>query len=93
MQLRDFEITTDVGHDDVGMEWKAQVNFHGIKEGTFASFGLGEEVVGHLTMADGTFEVGIGEPMRPYIQLYTGDDEIKAADAFWDALERAARND
>jgi hypothetical protein len=91
MQVRDFEVTTGVGHEDVGMEWKAQVNFHDIKEGTFVSFGTGEEVIGHLEMEDGTFEVGIGEALRPYIQLYNGDNAVLATDAFWDALEKHAR--
>jgi hypothetical protein len=55
-----------------------------------ASFGFAEEIIGLIEYTDGSFLVGIGESMRPFIELYDGTSAEEASDAFIQALVSAA---
>jgi len=44
--------------------------------------GFAEETILFLAFEDGTFEVGMGESLRPYNQVYKGSDEEVAVEKF-----------
>jgi hypothetical protein len=81
---RDFEVTAT---DELeGGAWANVVGERKLKKATFAEFGFAEEVIALLKFEDGSFEVGIGESLRPYQQLYEGDDPEAAIIEWWSAL-------
>lgn len=72
-------------HDEEDIEgsaWAEIVKGRGFKEGIAADFGIGEECYALLEFEDGTFEVGVGEALRPYLQLYLGKDRGIASEVF-----------
>jgi hypothetical protein len=89
--MRDLEITTTA--DLPEGEWRELVDKcdgYEFKEGTFCEFELAEEVIGFLrfnTELGPQFEVGIGEALRPYIELYAGNDVAVATSVFWTAVQ------
>lgn len=52
--------------------------------------GFAEESVMLIEFTDGSYEVGRGESLRPYEQLYVGRDGMAALRAFLEAIEHAA---
>lgn len=50
------------------------------------NFGFAEEVIGFVEYKDGSFEVGIGECLRPYDHLYAGEDDEAASKVFFEAI-------
>ena len=53
-----------------------------VEECVTCDFGIAEEVVVLLTLADDSYEVGIGGSLRPYAQKYTGTDPETASEIF-----------
>lgn len=79
----------DIGYAETSPEW-ASLREVPLKVLQGCSFGAAEEVIGLLEYEDGLFVVGIGECLRPFIQLYEGRDVEQASDAFARAIiERA----
>ena len=85
--MRDVSIETV---DSVGGSWAEVANNRPILSVTAAEFGLAEEVISLMRFVNGTFEVGIGESLRPYQQLYTGPRKSHAEDIFWATVRRHA---
>lgn len=77
----EYEID-DIGDESLGEAWVEVIAGRGFEGGFFADFGFADTVVGCLRFTDGTFETGVGSPLRPYRQLYLGDDRDKAEEAF-----------
>jgi hypothetical protein len=74
------------GTDDVQGPWASLRENAVPKRGTFCEFGFAEEVIGLLEYADGAYEVGIGESLRPYHRLYFGADMEVASRTFFEAV-------
>jgi hypothetical protein len=92
---REFSLVNALTTDELSDSWDVEVVGKRVKEfisGIFVNFGMGEECIGFLTFKDSetkySFEVGVGECLRPYDQLYFGDDENKASKIFIDTLNR-----
>lgn len=62
--------------------WSEIVGERKLLQAQFADFGLGDMSVGLLQFADETYEVGVGECLRPYRQLYLGTDLEQASEKF-----------
>ena len=65
---------------DFGDNW-LEINEEEPVEGWFVSYGMADQVLGIVVYKD-FVEVGIGECMRPYNQLYRGRVEDCAVDIF-----------
>lgn len=86
--IRKYEVTVLREDDRMGDGWKSVIGDRELEQAVTAEFGIGEEVLGMLSFADGTQEVGQGEAMRPYLVHYTGDNEREAYSAFLAHLMR-----
>ena len=85
--MRMYARDSTAGHDvDVIGAWAEVVGDRELESGYWAEYGFAEEVIGILHFKDGTFEVGIGEPLRPYQVLYAGSDFVAAQERFWQAV-------
>lgn len=72
------ELLEELGQDP----WLEVIGDRKFKCGVIADFGLGDAVVAFLEFEDDTFEVGHGECMRPYQQIYLGSDRGEASSKF-----------
>lgn len=82
--------TIDVGDQDNSPEWY-MLRDKPITALQGCSFGFAEEIIGLIEYSDGTFLVGVGESMRPFILLYEGRDAEQASQIFFlEILDRAA---
>ncbi len=70
-----------------GSAWEGIVGDRPLKVITVVEYGLAEEVIAMIEFQDGTFEVGIGESLRPYDLLYQGCDLELASRAFLEAIK------
>lgn len=87
-----MEIYSIKNLDEVGDLWRVVIGERRFVEALNADFGLGDMQVAKLTFDDGpavvdgveqeyhnfSYEVGVGECLRPYIQIYQGDDAEEA---------------
>lgn len=88
---RDFEIrSVDRADIDNNGIWQEAIGRR-IDALVLAEFGLAEEVVGLARCPDGSFAVGIGEPLRPFRKVYDGQDQSAASAAFIQTIEALAR--
>jgi len=78
---REYTIVAVTSIKELSPSWKEIVDKREFTSGTFANFGLAEECIGLLEFKD-SFEVGLGECLRPYIQLYIGEDASMASKIF-----------
>jgi len=77
--------------EDLGEgSWSEVVGKRKLYAAIHVEFGLAEEVIGFLEFEDGTFEVGIGECLRPYDLRYAGKEREKASQAFIEAIDSCA---
>lgn len=73
-------IITEYTH--LGDAWREITSKENFEQCTFLDMGLGDTCISMLEYKDGTFEVGQGEALRPYIQHYIGTDVAEALKAF-----------
>lgn len=66
--------------------WREVANGRTIVKAAFLDFGFADQCTAYFEFSDGTFEVGIGEALRPYDQLYSGNDGNDAKAAFMSKL-------
>jgi hypothetical protein len=76
---RDLHVGTS---DKVYGFWHEVVGERQVRTVLHAEFGLAEENLVLMGFTDGTYEVGVGESMRPYDVVYVGNDS-EAAYAAW----------
>jgi len=88
--MRDCTIETVT--QDFPEEWQSVNPDKLIESLTTCEFELAEEVIGLVRYIDGTFEVGIGESLRPYSRLYSGAYRETANERFWQAVTLHVRN-
>jgi hypothetical protein len=55
-------------------------------------YGFAEETIAMMGFESGSYEVGIGESLRPYDRLYLGIWEHEAENRFWQAVTLHTRN-
>jgi len=58
---------------------------------SYVQFGLIEEAIVMIVFEDESFEVGVGEALRPYICIYRGSDELEASRLFVEEIVARAR--
>ena len=90
---RDFTIVSVTDIDELSDSWKTEVIADtDFISGTFADFGMAEECLGLLEFEDVNgktiYEVGVGESLRPYDQLYIGNSCEIASKTFIDEINR-----
>jgi len=77
------------GDPDNDVEWSYRTGMK-VRSLIGCTFEACEEVIGLIEYETGEFEVGIGECLRPYDELYFGKDLEKASRIWFEAiLERA----
>ena len=102
MATREFRLETFEVPDEVtlGLRWQDVANDHVNAGGDSnvvltrvhtCQFGAAEEVIALMFFSDHTFEVGQGESLRPYQQLYSGSDARRAFETFWNRVDEATR--
>lgn len=75
--------------EEMGPSWRALIDERG-KEFSrliYLEYGFAEEVICMIYFLDGSFEVGVGESLRPYELLYAGNDLEEASRAFLEAVQ------
>jgi len=81
-----FEKTLDVieldDDIDVGPAWAGIIGEREVRKIFNTDFGLGDMSVSLIAFQDGSFEVGVGEALRPYDELYRGNDANEATEAY-----------
>lgn len=89
--MRDLQLATI---DDVesmasflNSAWGEVVDTRIITRAQMCWFDFAEETIALMEFKDGTFEVGIGEPLRPYDQVYLGTEGKKALGMFFDTVQ------
>ena len=89
---REFEIVAETENEKLSPSWFEIVGERRLVSGTFVGFGMAEECIGLLEfvseICSPTFEVGVGESLRPYIQLYLGDNGVIASKIFIEAVNK-----
>jgi hypothetical protein len=75
------EFTIEIGDVNNPGEW-GTIREAKLKAIQGCSFDLAEETIGLLEYEDGVYEVGVGECLRPYTCLYSGEIAEKASDVF-----------
>ncbi|MGE5133208.1 MAG: hypothetical protein ACM32E_09905 [Gemmatimonadota bacterium] len=85
--MRDAEI---VSGEVPSQAWLDVIGGRKLLSITTAEFGAAEELLGLLEFVDGTYEVGLGEPLRPYARLYLGDSRREAHGKFWNEVRAHA---
>jgi hypothetical protein len=102
-QVREYDVvdlsTEELVDFNKSGPWLEIRSGHTITHSIGAAFGLGEEVVGWLTYADGVHIVGSGEALRPFNKLWEGDDADEAAYMWksailglaWDVVDEEGR--
>jgi len=90
---REFEIVAETDVSKLTLSWMEIVGNRRLVSGIFVGFGFAEECIGLLEFVSETcsptFEVGIGESLRPYLQLYVGDNGTIASKTFIDAINNS----
>ena len=91
---RDFNLIAETNINKLSSGWQAIVN-NRTKEficGTFVDFGFAEECIGLLEFkkseTESIYEIGVGECLRPYDQLYLGEDCNMASKIFIDTINK-----
>ena len=89
---RDFNLVAETDICKLSQSWFEIVGDRRLISGTFADFGMAEECIWLLEFVSETcsptYEVGIGECLRPYIQLYVGDNSEAASKIFIDTINK-----
>ena len=67
--------------------WSTIIGERELHSAIYVEYGIAEEVIALLEFKDGSFEVGIGECLRPYNKLYSGKDREKASRIFLEAVK------
>ena len=80
---REFEIGTFKPLDCPDSNWWNLDEKRTPVEGTVCEFGMAEEVIGWIKYSDGTHEVGVGECLRPYDEIYKGKNARLAKRLFY----------
>jgi hypothetical protein len=80
--MRDLTIETTTELDPASA-WADVIAGRDLRQATAAEFDLAEETIALLEFTDGTYEVGVGECLRPYCQVYAGADRDQAGEEFW----------
>ncbi len=70
--------------------WSEVIGERKLRTASFVEVAFAEEVIGFMEFKDGSFEVGIGESLRPYNQLYVGGDRYKASEVYLRAIQERA---
>ena len=88
MEYRSEATISSVTTSQLGEAWKAIVEERGkeLEHAIYVEYGLAEEVISLMTFKDGSYEVGIGESLRPYDQLYVGTSLEEATKHFLTAV-------
>jgi len=88
--MREFEIYLIYGKEleNIGDGWKGIIEDRKVENILTVEFGFAEEVICLIEFTDGTFEVGVGESMRPYSQRYIGDSRGVASVTFYNELAK-----
>ena len=75
--------------DDVSCSpgWSVIIDERELHSAIYVEYGIAEEVIALLEFKDGSFEVGIGECLRPYNELYSGEDREEASRIFLEAVK------
>jgi hypothetical protein len=81
-EIREGTVFSVVPVSDIEGAWAEVVGNRVVRSCAVVQYGPAEEVVAFFSFADGTFEVGIGEALRPYLQMYEGRDAFKATEVF-----------
>jgi len=91
-----IECQSDDRYFDIGPEWWEIVGKRRLKSVICVQYGMAEETIVLLTFnettldpKDDTYEVGIGECLRPYDQRYTGPSLEEATFHFLTAIREA----
>lgn len=90
---REFTIISVTNSNELSDSWDVEVVAdRDFISGTFADFGMAEECIGILELKDEDdktiYEVGVGESLRPYNQLYIGSSCEMASKTFIDEINR-----
>ncbi len=80
--------TTDELQRLVGEQWADLIGDRILERAHFIDYGFAEECIGWLQFDDGTHEVGVGECVRGYHQLYAGDSYDAAEETFVSQLKK-----
>ena len=92
---REYEIVSETEVEKLSPSWFEIVGERRFVSGTFVGFGMAEECIGLLEFVSETcsptFEVGVGECLRPYILLYKGDNGATASKIFIDEINKLKR--
>jgi hypothetical protein len=87
---REYVLIAVTNTEDLSESWNEEVVAdRKFISGTFAEFGMAEECVGFLELGSKdklTYEVGVGECLRPYRQVYLGEDIGIASKTFIDTI-------
>lgn len=86
--MRDVTIKTVLARDDIGPGWDEIIGDRYLDRLVAGEFAMAEEVIGFLQFRTepATYEVGVGQAMRPYRCLYVGSDFTDALNMFWKAV-------
>ena len=89
---REYEIVSETEVEKLSPSWFEIVGERRFVSGTFVGFGMAEECIGLLEFVSETcsptFEVGVGECLRPYRLLYKGDNGVTASKIFIDEINK-----
>ena len=85
-----FALLGTSNKSDLAPAWVEVVGDRDFESATFADFGLGDVCLGMLHFRDGSYEVGQGEALRPYIQHYAGSDAEEASQKFIEKLAQSS---
>jgi hypothetical protein len=85
--VRELEISVVDGDQVEEENWLELHPQWTIKTAIGCSFELAEETIGLIEYTNGVYEVGIGEPLRPYIKIYGGYKRPEAYAAFWTTVQ------
>ena len=73
--------------------WKEVIGDRKLQSIILCEYGFAEEVIAMMEFVDGSFEVGIGESLRPYKRLYEGMELEEATKSFLEALREHSWDD
>lgn len=76
-----------VSYEQMGPSWKEIVGKRDLTEAAYCAFGPAEEIICLMRFGDGSYEVGQGECVRPYIPHYKGPNFGLAQQEFENAIE------
>ena len=85
--MRELEISVINGDEVEDGNWKELHPEWVINVLSGCEFDLAEETIGLIEYVNGYYEVGIGEPLRPYIKVYGGYKRPEAYATFWTTVQ------